>query len=275
MKEIVKNQIQYEMKMGILCRWKTYVMLFLLFSGLALIIWYSLKENSAVSPSAMDCFVQIFYGTEELKKADYTSSFYIPKELAIAQIPYFILAVSYPVSEYRERGIQYLLRSKSRLSWWMGKIFWLAVMTVLYYVLLFAAQAAVTGLLEGGAGIFRLGQEWPESIQTPGAGRLIGWTEVMLIVTGAATGIMEIFLALALHPVIAVSAAIGTLAAAVYEIRPWLLENYVMLCRNRMVIGSQGADNRIGIVISCMVMIGGCWLGWKWIRKREFISAEK
>ncbi|MDD4369591.1 MAG: hypothetical protein PHD56_00705 [Anaerostipes sp.] len=261
-----KQQLKYEYRAGIKVRWKQYMGLVLVFFLLGACIYHSAGEKVAGNLTLTDYLVKIFSGIDEMKKADRTMAFYLPKEWGVVEILYLLFVVNYPKSDYEQRGYQVILRTKSKSMWWIGKCSWLVMTTICYYGIFYLVMLVCS--------MFRyqdmtVRNVWgiQQIILSHGEGILSIY--LMPWITMLAIAFVMILLSMTFNQIVAVSAAICYLISAVYISKSWLLGNYTMLLRNQQILGSDGVTCRQGILFSLGIIIITTLVGMKYMKNKK------
>lgn len=265
-----KRQVVYEWKAGIRSRVKMYLLVLLIFLLLGISIWISADAEMVKTLTVSDYLTKIFLGITEMKTADRTTSFYLPKEWAIVQVVYLLFISTYPKKDETERGYQVLLRNQNKKIWWFGKCQWLVMTTffyyaLLYFVLLFISTATGEGFVFDVAirniwGLQKLKMQTGE-----------GWLALYIMpwLSMMAIGFGEMLLSFLLNPAAAVGISLCYLISSIYVAAPWLLGNYSMIVRNSQVMESGGVSCFYGIIESVGVIGVILLAGSIYMRKRE------
>lgn len=268
-----KNQIKYEIKVGILLNWKRYLFILGIFSLFACCLFFSMDRNIANHLNISDYLVRIFMGTSEWKFADRSNTFYLPKEWAVIEIMYFLFICIYSKQDYKLREEQVLLRSQNIVIWWIGKCIWLILTTLCYYFIFYGVFVLISIITGTGLnGAVNIQNVWGlEKIS-------LNFNEAFLVLyilpwmTSLAIGFFQMLFSMIINPIAAISMSITYLIAAVYVSKPWLLGNYSMILRDYQVIGQRGVNGRDGLIYSFIIAISAIVAGCFYMKKkRSFI----
>lgn len=263
-----RNQLKYDIRVGL--EWKFYLCLFLIFLFLGGSVCLAGREMGIMELGFMDYLVKIFEGIEEFQRMDRIASFYIPKEWLLAQFPFLLYIAKYPKRDWDQRGMQMVLRSQSRVLWWLSKCIWLMVSAMLYYVVFYFAIAVVT-MVGGGNLNLQIRDVWEI-----GFGGMSRQEEVRILLLmpwlcSIAIGILQMLLSFILSPVIALCISIAYLVLSVAVEKSWILGNYTMLIRSHEYDVMKGVRSGVGVVISVCIICFGILTGMKFIKGKEFI----
>ena len=268
MKNKVRQQIAYDIRMGIVRRWKPY----LFFSIVMIVLCFSIngeaRERILPKLNAADIYVKLFGGMHDFSDAERTQTFHIPAEWLIIQLGFVLMTIKYPKSDFVERGMQVFIRTKSKKNWWLGKCVWLIGNTILYYAILHIVVLAFSCFLGGCS----LNQE--EDIWKVGIIMKANWKNCLALygmpfLVSLTLGHLCLAFSLLYSPMIALCTSTACLVASAYWCHPLLIGNYTMLLRNDSFIGTEGVDNIMGFIICiCINGILG-WITYWYFRKAD------
>ncbi len=224
-----------------------------------------------------DYFLYIFGGMKE----------YIPTPGEPFKIPYLWLLVHlgilyftlhYMYDDLHGFGQQLILRSKSRITWWVSKCIWNVVAVVVFYVLAWST-IALWAQLHHAAHNFQISSflfEWmlPE-MQEKNTSESLVWeiTWMPLMVTIAAS-MFQMFLSFFLNPMLCYIISIVHFLAAAYYLSPFLLGNYAMALRSNKAIAN-GVDLCHGTEIAIAGILLSVFLGMLIFQRYNILSKEE
>ncbi len=267
-----KNQIRYEIKVGIFLNWKKYLFITGIFILFACCLFFSIDRNIARKLNVSDYLVKIFMGTSEWKFADKSNTFYLPKEWAVVEIMYFLFICTHLKQDHKLREEQVLLRSQSIVIWWIGKCAWLILTTFCYYftfysVFLFISIITGTGFdgavnIQNVWGLQKISLNFHEGFL---------FLYVLPSMTALAIGFSQMLFSVIINQIAALCMSITYLITAVYISRPWLLGNYSMLLRNYQIMGHGGVHGRDGIIYSAVIIVFTIVAGCVYMKRKRNI----
>ncbi|MGN0291743.1 MAG: hypothetical protein ACI4C5_07410 [Lachnospiraceae bacterium] len=265
-----KNQIRYDMRVGILLEWKFYLCFFLVFLILGGSLFLTGKAEQIPCFNFMDYLVKIFEGIVEFQKMDRLSSFYIPKEWLLVQFPFLVYIAKYPKRDWEQRGVQMILRSQSKVCWWLSKCIWLLTSAVLYYAVFYLAIAIVS-VLGGGSLSLRIRDVWEYGIEELFLAEGLRILLLMPCLCSVAVGMLQMFVSFLISPIIALCISLAYFILSVAVEKSWILGNYTMLIRNRQIDTINGVKSETGILIAMIMIVFGIVSGMEYLKRKELI----
>lgn len=264
----LRNQVRYDLRVGL--EWRFYLCFFLIFLFLGGSVLFAGRGAGISELNFMDYLVKIFEGIEEFQRMDRISSFYIPKEWLIVQFPFFVYIAKYPKRDWDQRGAQTVLRSQSKVFWWLGKCVWLLASAVLYYIVFYLAIAMVA-VSFGGSLDLQIRDVWEIGLGELRGQEGIRTLLLMPCLCSIAVGMLQMFLSFVFSPIIALCISIAYLVLSVAVEKSWILGNYTMLIRNRRLDVMKGVENGTGILMSACIIGFGILMGMKYMKGKELI----
>lgn len=268
MKNSLKKQLKYDVKTGIVNEWKIY----LLFAVTIVVLCASISNEAYSrrlgSLKFVDYLTKIFCGMKDFSDVERTATFLIPQEWLIVQIFFIIMVSRYPKTDFDERGYQVLIRSKSKKNWWTSKCVWVLCSTVLYYVILYFI-IVVFALFSSGLSLETKSDIWKNGVIIINNKKFIETVFIMPAVVSFTFGIFEMCISFLTSPIIAVFCILTYLVMSAYWCNPVLIGNYTMLLRKEEIIGNQGVNSEMGVVI-CFILTALCIaIGYKYMKKTD------
>lgn len=268
----MKEQIRYDVKMGILHEWWKY-----LFVGMLILLVCAMEAGQAAEcvkqkfftePSFGNYLIKWMRGIQPIQYTNRERQMAMPFEWMALQMSYLILIAKYTATDLEQNGYKLFIRIGKKSIWWYGKCVWVFLSTLLYYGLFYgilSCFAIATGSLQ---------LEPTSEIWVGGIGSFTnanGIIQIFLlpVLVSTVIGLGQIFLELVVSPVIAIIVSCGYLLASLYWCNPFLLGNYSMIERNSAFIGEKGVSSIIGVTLCVAAMMTICFLGNKYIKKME------
>ena len=263
--------VAYDLKRGILHRWKSYLLVAVL-----IMIIGSVEMKQAVEcyeeqffelPSLGNYIVKWFKGIPAITEKR-QRQINIPSEWIVLHSSYILLLAGYCGNDLNKNGYQNMLRSGSRVNWWKSKCIWLIASTIIFYAMFFLFLV-VFAALTGGMALTPASDIWMgEFTYGVDAGYLI-ITFVLPLFASRCMGFMELFFELICSPVVAVIVCSGYLIASLYTSNIFLVGNATMFYRNSIYVGDSGISAPACIAVSIAGMMIFYILGKKKIKYWE------
>lgn len=224
-------------------------------------------------PTIMDFWICLIEG-----KKPYRFDLYTLYQVPVIWVTYYTLLLvsvnAYPVNDLTVWGYQVIVRSKSRLQWWIGKCCWCALSVMLYFGISFAVIA-----------IYALGNniafdlhptadmmaEFAKmSFMKISMTRLLLITIVQPILLAVLLGMLQMVLSFLLEPMISFCIVFAVLVGSTY-ITSWLLPGNWGMPYRMDRISKNGLDCNVSI-IALVVGIVACVILGYYIFKKEDIN---
>lgn len=236
-------------------------------------------EYPGITASLGDVMLYSFAGKEIPEAAGSGKDFQLPM-LWIALLLGSSLSVLGYAEYFTPYGQQVFLRSSKRYMWWLSKCVWNMITTALYFSI---------GILT--LSLFVLLKGWKLTLTNteevfgyifPGSGKL--WTNssvpvvqlLLLVFTGcAAWNLFQMYLAMYAKSYISLLSTVFMLLFSVYVSSGFLPGNYMMLMRNRDIIGMGSADSKSGYILSLFLTAVSILGGIAKIRRSDYLVEEE
>ena len=221
--------IRYDIKNGILLRWKLYLPLLLVpfLFGAAL----AFPESP---PGFIEGLLHYFRGMGIFDPGT-NQEFTIPFSWLLFQLYVLFLTSSYPIRDLNQSGIQLFIRTGQRNKFWGSKCIW-NLCTVLISWLLYLVGIALVVLL--GKGSLLEGVDAERVLQLSGlmvegisTGKLLFCSLVLPLVSLIAMGTLQQALSLFWKDLPSYVATVVLLCASAFWCTPFLIGNHSMLLR--------------------------------------------
>jgi hypothetical protein len=228
-----------------------------------------------------DCLAYVIHGTIPGVRLLASSQFELSSMWMLLMMFEFLMPLDYPAKSMELWGYPYILRT-SRRAWWNAKCLYtlgVVVITELIKLAVVAVYCGATGLslsLINNAAVYEI---------IFGAARLnlsgpLTWGQnALLLMVVPALGVMamsmvQLFLSVWLHPIVAYLTTIVWLIASVFLIHPLLLGNCTMPIRNGL-IDTEGLATGTEI-FACLAFIAVFWLlGARMVKKKDIFVMKK
>lgn len=273
---LLKRQIIYDLKHGIVLQYKKFLLFVLLITVLFLFFGRKVSTHILISKDDIigfwDYMVYLFKGKEKIGHLSQLDIFDLPVEWILVHC-YLLFAIgTYPKEDYLERGYQYLIRVGSKWYWWLSKGIYILVSVLIYYSSILVVAFAFT-IIKGGSfhglhkeiGYYAMGIDilYFEKSET-----IIG-TVITPLFIFMALCVAEMFLSFLVSNMVSIIILLGYLSVSAYWCNQWLLGNYTMLLRKDEL------SLIVGIIISCGSMITCFCLGYIHFKQLDIIGKQK
>ncbi|MGN1191337.1 MAG: hypothetical protein ACI4S0_01585 [Dorea sp.] len=227
-----------------------------------------------------DCIAYMIHGSLPGNRMAATDRFEFSAMWMILLMFQFLIPLDYPVKTMELWGYPYFMHS-SRRSWWNAKCMYVLSTNVLTEIIKFSAVI-----------MYCLVKHIPLSMQNNplfyeiifGDAKLnfsaafSSGQNIMLLLVIPLLGIMamsivQLFLSVWIHPIIAYLGTIAWLIASVFAIHPLLIGNCTMPIRN-LLIDEDGLPSIMEVSVCILSMIV-FWTGGLWLVKRKDIFVMK
>ena len=281
MKQCV-NLLWYDIQRGCLENKKK--ILLLLGIGVASCLWFesSLKNLYAVGYYADatlgDYLFYIFCGINYYSNAEGNL---LPQIWLLYQIYIMFLSAYYPYSCLHGMGQQSWIRSNNRVVWWLEKCVWIFVQVILCYTFMLGSvfgYCIIKGIptsLELSESLCRFyyGIVDVRTLLTVKDFNLILF--VVFPFVSAAIGIFQMALGIVLKPQVAFIVTVAYLFSSIYIASPFLLGNYNMLLRYRMIGGENFVTGAMALISSCILIVVAILVGGMRVLNMDVLSKRK
>lgn len=259
--------LRYDIKQGLLRNWK-----FCLIPPFVLILCYQCQELLAFWDASGTWAVYVAYcfkGMQRISRQTMEGGFRLPVFwMAVVLLPLLITLI-YPFRDVKTIAPQMLLRSGSRVKWWLSKCIWNLCCTAVCFLLLYATVA-----------VFCLGQRVSLCMETPMGPMLALFSEadittavedmsagktwfafvILPFLTVAALNMLEMLLSLIVRPAYSFMICVAYVTASSYAATPFLIGNYANLARCGFFIDN-GLNLWMGLAFALMILFASVIIG--------------
>lgn len=198
--------------------------------------------------SAADMYMTFFKGSNIVNPDD-GKNFYMSEQYLLMSLSAAFMIGSYAARDLYGYGQQIIIRSKSTIKWWLGKIVWCFVSNAAVHLIIFLTMSLIS-VLNGysfsmklnGTLLAALGYMQGQSEISVGNMTLLLF--VMPFMSTFALCMLQMLLSIIFSPIIALAAVMAEMTACVYSNMGIFLSNGLMLIRNNIfyVNGTNNAD---------------------------------
>lgn len=261
------QEVQMDIKQGILYKYQRYVIAILL--GCVLAMFYVTTcihaldrgKISSMNFTLGDMLLYFFRGKEIYNPIN-GAEFMIPTEYMMLQLYLSYMIGDYILKDLLGVGKNILVRTQKRVFWWLSKCVWCVITVIGFYAAVYLSAVLIC-MITGGSLTTAL---TPEIVQTvcgipaavndvPVDLQVLRHTVCWLpLVTSVGMALFQMMLALVISPVIAYIVNVALLTAAVYYTVPFLQGNSFMMLRNACCVDG-GVNTGLSIGISVAVAV--------------------
>lgn len=261
------QEVQMDIKQGILYKYQRYVIAILLGCVLAMFYvttcFHALDRGkiSSMNFTLGDMLLYFFRGKEIYNPIN-GAEFMIPTEYMMLQFYLSYMIGDYILKDLLGVGKNILVRTQKRVFWWLSKCVWCVITVIGFYAAVYLSAVLIC-MITGGSLTTAL---TPEIVQTvcgipaavndvPVDLQVLRHTVCWLpLVTSVGMALFQMMLALVISPVIAYIVNVALLTAAAYYTVPFLQGNSFMMLRNACCVDG-GVNTGLSIGISVAVAV--------------------
>lgn len=269
--------LKYDLNIGFSINLPKYI-ISVLFVAVLCTKFYSNLSDSAGIPngSIIDCYMYIFKGMK-VYNVENGDPFVIPFDWLILQSLIGLLIVQYPTQDLYSYGTQILMRSKSRASWWISKCIWNFATVLMFYLLSFIT-ATIFSYIFGDFSLIpnvRVNEFSSLIILKDVQINFTFYISVLILplLTSAAVSLFQMMLSFLINPVISFLLIAGIMAASAYCHTPFLVGNYIMILRNKVIYES-GFKNTNIIIIDLIIILLSVVAGLLYFKRADILKKD-
>ncbi len=256
--------LKHDFNIGFTVNIPKYIISVLVCSFLCVKFYNSIVVSACTSKGTiMDCYMYLFKGIKVYIPSQ-DDPFKIPFEWLTIQALIGLLIIQYPTQDLYSYGMQILIRTKKRISWWLSKCIWNVVTILIFYILCFIISFAFSAIF-GELSILP-----NENVNAFVSG--INLTNikfnldfyatviVLPILTTVAISLLQMTLSFFLNPIISYLGVTCIMASSTYYHSIFLVGNYNMILRNQPIY-SEGFGQLIIIIIDLLIIFVSIFVG--------------
>lgn len=273
------RMVKTDINRGIFCKFPMFIMIFVI--SVIYVNEFYIKVIKQFKRGIVDgnigfgdCIIYFFRGMKEYMPGE---PFEIPIQFMIINILIAYMIGYFPVRDIKEYGKNILVRSKSRLEWWMSKCIWNISIVTVFYIVLYLGMIVGTLLFSDGKFVWSLTLN--RSITNVLLGPINSNVDIntlvitIIILTYATTlamSMVQMTLSLITSPIVSFVIVIVMNIMSAYYMKWFMPGNYLMTYRN-ILINSNGVQFQTSIIIDMLLLIFSAVSGYIYFRKYEII----
>lgn len=189
---------------------------------------------------------------------------------------YLSIIIGYfPLKDLSESGIQVLIRTKSRVSWWLSKCLWVTYNVLIYYAISIIV-ITVFSFFHGGLSLepskeLNLILSNLDTSKFNFKGILIVGI-ILPVITSITFSLIQLLISLFTNSIISNMFIITVLTLAPFYCNSFFIGNYLMILRSNLNIGDSGVSIVYGIVICVVLSIATIFIGANKIKRYDILE---
>lgn len=189
---------------------------------------------------------------------------------------YLSIIIGYfPLKDLSESGIQVLIRTKSRVSWWLSKCLWVTYNVLIYYAISIIV-ITVFSLFHGGLSL-ELSKELNLILSNLDISKfnfkgilIVGI--ILPVITSITFSLIQLLISLFTNSIISNMFIITVLTLTPFYCNSFFIGNYLMILRSNLNIGDSGVSIVYGIVICVVLSIATIFIGANKIKRYDILE---
>ncbi len=189
---------------------------------------------------------------------------------------YLSIIIGYfPLKDLSESGIQVLIRTKSRVSWWLSKCLWVIYNVLIYYTI-FIIVITVFSLFHGGLSL-ELSKELNLILSNLDISKfnfkgILVVGIILPLITSITFSLIQLLISLFTNSIIRNMFIITVLTLTPFYCNSFFIGNYLMILRSNLNIGDSGVSIVYGIVICVVLSIATIFIGANKIKRYDILE---
>lgn len=189
---------------------------------------------------------------------------------------YLSIIIGYfPLKDLSESGIQVLIRTKSRVSWWLSKCLWVTYNVLIYYAISIIV-ITVFSLFHGGLSL-ELSKELNLILSNLDISKfnfkgilIVGI--ILPVITSITFSLIQLLISLFTNSIISNMFIITVLTLTPFYCNSFFIGNYLMILRSNLNIGDSGISIVYGIVVCVVLSIATIFIGANKIKRYDILE---
>ncbi|WP_346886740.1 hypothetical protein [Clostridium sp. UBA4395] len=272
-------QIKHDFYKGTIEGWKRYAMALFIFIFLCFVFQIRAKKiiqfnNISKEISFLDFILFMFRGMNVFDGNAVELQDKLPQWFLV-NIYLSIIIGYFPLKDLSESGIQVLIRTKSRVSWWLSKCLWVIYNVLIYYGISIIV-ITVFSLFHGGLSLepskeLNLILSNLDISKFNFKGILIVGI-ILPVITSITFSLIQLLISLFTNSIISNMFIITVLTLTPFYCNSFFIGNYLMILRSNLNIGDSGVSIVYGIVICVVLSIATIFIGANKIKRYDILE---
>lgn len=274
-------QIKYDCRQGILCQWKRYILLIAVYIVcVAQFIWICERSRYVDTYTSADMVLWMFkriekYVPDTHKLVDISAPYILPNII----IAYII--GNYIIKDLYGYGKNLMVRTGSRVNWWISKCIWCVITVFISYALMYAvilAASVVTHSLSlnitPDVCVSIMGMDKVLILNYANLDYMLSSVMLSSVLMSIALSVFQILVTLLISPVIAYMAVMIMIVLAAFVDNPLVITLYCMVIRSRAYM-PQGYGVSLAIVIMLIIITACAVAGGLYANNMDIVSKRE
>jgi hypothetical protein len=272
-------QINHDFYKGTIEGWKKYAIALFIFIFLCFVFQIRTKKiiqfnNISKEISFSDFILFMFRGMNVFDGNAVELQDKLPQWFLV-NIYLSIIIGYFPLKDLSESGIQVLIRTKSRVSWWLSKCLWVIYNVLIYYTISIIV-ITVFSLFHGGLSLepskeLNLILSNLDISKFNFKGILIVGI-ILPVITSITFSLIQLLISLFTNSIISNMFIITVLTLTPFYCNSFFIGNYLMILRSNLNIGDSGVSIVYGIVVCVVLSIATIFIGANKIKRYDILE---
>ena len=264
---MMKNLIRfigYDIKNGILQKWKVYLFTIIVTIVATEHAFFLIKEKG----SALDYLFDIFIGNPRFYISP-DATFNVPFIWFIFMIIPAFLIGNYAVNDLNAYGVHLIIKSKSKVSWWLSKTIWCISSVIIYFIIIIATLTVYA--YANGRDFYGGTKVWAEYMgiyEEISGEKLILHGVLGPMLTVLSLCMLQMVLSLLVGALNAYVIIISYNVLSAYITHPIFIGNFAMFLRNKDYV-SDGLNFNQGLIIQSFMIVICLLTGLMFVKRME------
>ncbi len=272
-------QIKHDFYKGTIEGWKKYAIALFIFIFLCFVFQIRAKKiiqfnNISKEISFSDFILFMFRGTNVFDGNAVELQDKLPQWFLV-NIYLSIIIGYFPLKDLSESGIQVLIRTKSRVSWWLSKCLWVIYNVLIYYTISIIV-ITVFSLFHGGLSL-EPSKELNLILSNLDISKF-NFKEILIVgiilpvITSITFSLIQLLISLFTNSIISNMFIITVLTLTPFYCNSFFIGNYLMILRSNLNIGDSGVSIVYGIVVCVVLSIATIFIGANKIKRYDILE---
>ena len=268
----ISKQLKYDLRMGIIKRWKIHMILaisFLMICSILAANHVGAAQSVGRDITGIDVLAYLMKGQRVLKR-EAQVNFNMPFYWFILQVGCLVSIIFYPKKDFEVHGYQHLIRMKNREVWWNSKCVW-CVFELLFYYGIVVISACFASFFRGGKFYTTKYLLVGENLQLMSEIQQLFIILVIPVVTSIPIALFGTVISMKYNELFAMIIGLVVIVAEVYWYLPILPGEYSILCRWND-ISQYFLRAGTGLAVSLAWSLIFVWYGKKIVKGIELLN---
>ena len=224
-----------------------------------------------------DILIWFFKGMKEYIPTS-NKPFEIPVDFLLLNIILAIIIGNYPMKDINGYGRSILVRSDTRLSWWLSKCIWNVLSVITFYTVIYVGiigtYVAHGGLENGIKLLFNadlMKAVFQVDLDNVNSYVLMITTIVLPIITSIAISMLQMTIAFYLNSIVSYVIIIAMYIFSAFYMKWFMMGNYIMMYRNES-INQKGMNLSISLIVDAGVVLISIVSGYLYFRRYDVLE---